>query len=84
MTEPNLRERLMSETEDELNAFGRALADAGLRLPPEATRALGSLLIAAVNAGVRAATAETVRSVEAALQEEGIERHFLVRFDELE
>ena len=74
----------MSETQDELNAFGRALADAGLQLPPEATRALGSLLIAAVNAGVRAAAAETVRSVEAALQEEGIERHFLVRFDELE
>ena len=50
----------------------------------EATRALGSLLIAAVNAGVRVAAAETARSVEAALHEEGIERHFLVQFDELE
>jgi hypothetical protein len=32
----------MSETQDELNALGRALADAGIRLPPEATRALGA------------------------------------------
>jgi pyruvoyl-dependent arginine decarboxylase (PvlArgDC) len=84
MTQPNLRDWVMAETRDELNAFGRALADAGIRLPPEATRALGSLLIAAINAGVRAAAAETARSVEAALQEEGIERHFIVKFDELE
>ena len=84
MTEPSLRDRVMAETQDELNAFGRALADAGIRLPPEATRALGNLLIAAVNAGVRVAAAETARSVETALHEEGIERHFLVQFDELE
>ena len=54
----------------------------GNRLP-RATRA-GSLLIAAVNAGGRVAAAETARGVEAALREEGIERHFLVQFDELE
>jgi hypothetical protein len=40
--------------------------------------------VAAVNAGVRAATAETARSVEAALREDRIERHFLVQFDELD
>ena len=73
----------MSETQDELNALGRALADAGIRLPPGPLVPWG-LLIAAVNAGVRVAAAETARGVEAALREEGIERHFLVQFDELE
>ena len=73
----------MSETQDELNALGRALADGESDCRPGHS-CLGSLLIAAVNAGGRVAAAETARGVEAALREEGIERHFLVQFDELE